>query len=343
MPVSLTPKLMLIFLLTVSGCWKHQQHEVTAPATPVYQLSGTISDFNSGRSLANIEILCEVHRLSFQWELATENTFTDSTGHFEFTLCPGEYVLHFKREGFPLREERIMMPFENRQFDYQLPAIISTPKRWLAPNTHGLDWLAASAMARVSIDSASNSYRVFFGNFVNGFFPLGLNNVTDKNPPLSGLIWANNFFWSSGGTFSQPKIFQINASTGLVAEELPAPHRLRDLTWDGTNIWAIGSNDSVYYFNETGTEILKTFAGPDAYLSGIAFSGENFWAYSKKQKALFCAKETWTTWKIYCLFYKDETDSIIHLENISYLTAGSDKMLWGVENDWIYEFILPNE
>jgi len=322
------------------NCWKHQDHEITAPATPVFTLSGRISDADSRQVLAGIEIQCVPAELLFDLQLAEPVTVTDSTGYYVFELCPGNYTLQFYRAGFPVGVKKLVMGYLPRVVDYSVPKVAWTTRRYAAPGTLGIAWVneAKAILAGTALLDSVRCYRIFTGNFSIGFQPVGTRLFAKENPAFYGITWINGTYRSIGGSLSKPKIYQVDETVGQVVAEFPAPHRLWDLTTDGNNLWATASNDSIYQLDPSGKRI-RAFGSPRAQINGIAWDRTHLWmSATDGEKRLYRLAPSGVPDQTWRLFFQDETGIVHTLDNLTYLAFALDSSLWAVDREWIYRF-----
>lgn len=331
---------VILFLGLALNCWKHQDHEITAPATPVFTLSGHISDADSRQVLPGIEIQCVPAELLFDWQLVEPVTVTDSTGYYAFELCPGNYTLQFYRAGFPVGDKKLVIGYHPRVIDYSLPKVAWTTRRYAAPGTLGIAWVNAgkAILAGTALLDSVRCYRIFTGNFSMGFQPVGTRLFAKENPAFYGITWINGTYRSIGGSLSRPKIFQVDESSGQVVAEFPAPHRLWDLTTDGNNLWATASNDSIYQLDPSGKR-MRAFGSPRSQTGGIAWNGTHLWiSATDGEKRLYRLAPSGVADQTWRLFYLDETGVVYTLDALPYLAFAPDSSLWVVDREWVYRF-----
>jgi len=305
-------------------------------------LSGFIFELDSYKPISEAKIHCQVEQLIYDWQLENPIVETDSTGYYEFRLSPGNYTLYFYRDGFPVDEKKVTLYYQSRTFNNYLPKIWWTAERYYFPGARGLDWKDANQLAvagTISIDSTTNWYRVYYGNFSSGFNMLSETSLSPENQEFHSMIWAESAYWATGGSYANPKIFNIHASLGKVTAEIIAPHRLMDLAYDSVNLWATAGNDSIYQFVGISNHIQKVLYSPANYAGGFTYNGESWYLAAGSRKLLYHLDgSSFLPFETFRLFFKDKYENIEILEDIPYMAVDNNKNLWCINGDWVYHF-----
>lgn len=341
---SLLVGILLLVICLFSGCWDKQDHEVIAPETPVFSLFGNITEMYSNEPLSEIQIECVIYELLFEWELDEPIVYTDSSGYFEYQLTPGNYILYFYRDNRQIAQQNISMPYAPRQFDYALPRVLTTQKRYKQTPILGATGLKSQELAIIQEwqpDSATVVPRILRGNFDFGFYYTGIDKFVRRNPDFLGLTYFRNNYWASGGTFTKPVLYQIDPDSGKVIREYKIPHRIADLTADGNFIWGTATNDSIYRFQISDHLTVDSFSPEIPSLSGISFSVENFWLFSRKTNYLYQLTNEFVPFQAYKLFFKNEADLLLPVEDIHFLAFTEKTDLFLIRGETSFRLSLP--
>lgn len=322
---------ILIFTVLFSGCFKKQDHEIAAPETPVFKLEGILTDSITNVPLENTQVHCQSFLLLHDFILEQPDVTTDSLGHYEYMLTPGNYTLTFFREGLVVAEKNLSMYYRPRQYDAALAKPLISTIRFGLSGIGGIDWLnkdTAIIIQAVPLGENSNSYGIFSGDFASGFEPVGIAVYSEDDPELKGLtIWSKNF-WSIGGTFSTPLLYASSQITGKVINSFPLPHRCLDLTSVEETLWLTASNDSLYQLGIPPTQVITRMKIEDLHPSGIAFNGNSFWIGDKKSKFLIALNNNWQISKVFKLFFVNSDGIDTPIDELTYLAFAPNGDLW---------------
>lgn len=326
-----------ICLLFVS-CWERQRHDITAPETPHYQLTGQVLDRDSRRILSNIVVQIQVRGLLFETDFSAAADTTDSLGRFAFpSLVPGLYEIFGMREKHPVGRQQILVFEADRQIEMLLPKPVDALRRVnLAKKApHGFSgfcWKYSGTLAGVGFWDAGkfSENRVFEGHFDTIFEVLGKKNYTPINPDFYGLTYLERY-WTCDST----NLLSISSITGKFESTIPVPFELIDLTNDGKNIWGSMDRNRLLKFDLISMQVFQL---PTTALEGIAWDGQYLWVADAELQLLFQLDADLQIRKTLSPFFIDPFFTPIPLESLRYLSFDADGHLWLGSEAWLYEF-----
>ncbi|MCF7796497.1 MAG: carboxypeptidase-like regulatory domain-containing protein, partial [Lentisphaeria bacterium] len=86
--------IVLFIMVSLTGCWEKQDHDLLLPETPHYQLTGTVVDEVTQRPLPDIQVIVKMGYSLYNVEWQTLTLHTDSAGFFQIdTIYPGSYIM----------------------------------------------------------------------------------------------------------------------------------------------------------------------------------------------------------------------------------------------------------
>ncbi|MBN1351554.1 carboxypeptidase regulatory-like domain-containing protein [candidate division KSB1 bacterium] len=325
-------------LLVTFTCWKRQQHDILAPETPRYQLSGTVCDIDSDEALASTELELEALRLLYDSAFSDTVVVTDSLGRFSFlSLVPGEYRIRIKRSNYVVFDKTVLLFNSDRTMKLVLPKPLITKRDYHrsdanVPQFEGFCWRFANLFAGVSWFGETRR-RVFLGNFASGFSAIGQNSFPYENPKFYGLTYLN-VYWTCDST----RMHSLSPSTGKIEGTTPVAYELSDLTTDGTHLWASTRSNIILQFGQHPSLFRGKFLVPAEKLGGIAWDGRHLWISDFLDNLIFHLDDGMKIITTYKPIYVDEFNREQPVKNIAYLAFDFNGNLWAGDGKLIYEF-----
>ncbi len=272
--------------MLLAACWQRQSHNLLLPETPHYQLTGHITDIDSGEILGGTSMIITATQMIYAVDWLPTTIFADSSGFFTVdTIYPGSYSMTVYRDGYPVLDVPLFISHADRNFDIEVPTPLSAnqeiPLNDLNP---GGSWPAFTMQAGPLW--IMGLYSGFIGrsyvNKIDGLMSITISgNILDVQrgynnpaPHAKGLIFGQNLLYA----YYANKVDVISTSTGQTISTLTLVDLLSGLTfYDGIFYATWGSS-----IQNRGTDIIReqgsvhTEAGA---LGSIVRWGNYFWAY----------------------------------------------------------------
>ena len=161
--------------------------------------------------------------------------------------------------------------------------------------------------------------------------------ISVSNPPFLALTYLGRF-WATDDS-SRTTIFSIKAKDGTIDGKTITQFNIRDLTNDGTHLWASIYSGKLVEFGEHPASISKIYEIPSEEPMGIAWHASNMWIYDKKENLLLeCDKEFKIKASYRVLFQQGVESSM--LQDLKYLAFDYSGNLWASDEKYVYEFLL---
>ena len=330
------------------GCWNKQHHEITAPETPVYLLSGRVLDLDSRQPMPGMVVKLTAETMLYDYDFTEATDTTDAEGKYSYAkITPGTYLITGYRQGYPVLEETLVMQHEDKQFELALPKYLIARRRFDSkdfPRFTGICWLAPEVMAGSSVwrrhwddDPFSSIMR---GNFADGFERLGAEINLRENPAFYGLAYLDRY-WTTDGNFPYTTVFTIDPAKGTIEGRTLTSFSIRDLTSDKTHLWATAEPGKIIKFgvHPSIVEGIYDITAQQPY--GIAWSGTNMWIYDQATNLLLDLGENFVVRTSFRPFGWDEKNTQAYLlTNLRYLAFDFYGDLWANDSLSVYEFEL---
>ena len=343
---------IFLSLFVFLQCWKKQHHEITAPEIPRYTISGTIKDIDTDEIIAGsaIHITADSHIAFDDTAYKEVSDTSDTSGYYELEgLPPGIYHLGVKRGEYEVTVETVFLGYRDTTFDIGLPKILishtnyqfSGKQNWLKyPLLYGLYWKSRSRLAVITQDQ-SDRWRIIEGNYTSGFSIVG-TQFWKENPKLWGLTYLYNY-WTCGGTNFDAKLYAIYPGKGYVESEINVSYLIKDLTDNGSNIWATASIGKIIKYGNHPSVIEKIYDFPASNPAGIAWDGENIWTNgynistsSSNQNFIYKHDQEMNVEQTFCPIYEDNLYNYFIIREISYLSFDFNGNLWAADGINVY-------
>lgn len=337
--VVLTFMLMLVSLIT--SCWNKQEHEVTAPKTPVYIVSGIARDRDSGDILSGIRVVLSAVSLIYEYDFTSASDTTDQTGYYEFLdITPGMYQIKAYRDGFPVNDNSLVVEHKDKTFDINLPKPLIA-KTFYGPPKYkvfsGICWRYSEVLAGVYFYYHRGASSIYVGNFADDFQLLGRYDLIIENPEFHGLAYLGSY-WAAGGTDEAPKIYSIDPAKGNIDGITDIDYSVVDLTSDGNSLWGTASVGKIIQFGEHPSVVSSIYNTEIVNPAGIAWDGNNIWTSDSLDGMVFKNDRDISIIESYRTFFWDNALKEYRPLNLVYLTFDPSGTLWGSDGVSIYKF-----
>lgn len=331
----------VLFVIPQMGCWGKQDHSINAPEVPLYKLWGFVRDIDTGRPLSNCTVSIEPKPgdLLYDWIPSNPSVLTDTAGYYEIKVCPGNYTLYSTRENAPVFEKKITIYYSDREYPINLPNVNIAAAYMPFSPINGLCINSSGEISVASLWLSSTGFknRIATGLFANEFAVLGSSSFHPENPPFKALVFIKNLYLSFTGTLADPEMVEVNVITGRVERKVPAIHRFNDFAFDGTNIWATGTNRTIYKMEQGTYKVLDAFPSPDKYPTGITWTGATICSFDSSSHLLYKHNDDMSVQRTTKLFYINESNQMTPIKKGLYLGYGPDKHLLVAEHDKIFK------
>jgi len=335
----------LLFLIIFLNCWERQENQTTAPEIPYYTLSGNITDIDSGELLSGCYVNLSAVQLIYtdaEFDGATDTT--DNAGAFEFKgITPGQYNMIIKRDQVDVLTKAIVVEHADKIVNLESPkALIAYEKYEPNPSITftGFCWIASQTLAAVGMwqEHADDValWKLVTGDFNRGLEVLGPGS-DDPNPSSWGLTYLVNY-WTAGSSTTGPKIYALNSGNGYLQGETSVPFPIRDLTSDGSHLWATVSVGKIYQFSSHPSVIENEYDYHLGNPAGIAWDGEVIWVNDSHENLVFKYDENMNVRSTYCPVYIDYAKRQFTVNGIDYMAFDFGGNLWASDGYDLYVF-----
>lgn len=346
----MTKKITLILISSIvilCGCWKKQQHEITAPEIPVYTLSGSVFDMDSGENLSDIIVSLSPVDMIYDYDFSGAIDTSDAKGRFEFLeITPGSYQITCLRNSFAVVDEQIVLDHADKETAVALPKALVARNSYAPPEFpafQGIAWKNSDTFAGVGQfrdnpdDPIHNA--LASGSFTVGFKKLGSARYTRDNPPFFALAYLGRF-WTTDGSENKTRLWSIDPARGRVDGEIQVEFGLRDLTSDKRNLWATTSLGKIVKFGEHPSKVEQTFDVEASQPYGIALADDGMWITDLSRNLVLKLDKNLKPMASFRPFGWDENTGIYTLSNLLYLAMDYSGNLWANNGTATFKFDL---
>jgi hypothetical protein len=340
------PLLSTLILTSLLSCWKKQSHEITAPVMPGYTVTGLVTDSNSAKPIQQVVIELMAAFTIYECDSLQHTQVTDSAGYFEFRdVCPGFYTLICRRENIAVVEFKLQIEHTDTSFHIDVPPILPARLKLSRTDLSGIVWRdIETCVFMTDEEHEKEGQRIYtldgyYGNFSTGFFRIGGIPFLTHNDPILGLALADTNYVVFTGGIQHPSLLLFQIETGDTTGLYPAPHRLLDLTYDGTMLWATSTKPSMIRWSLIEADRISEYDLPATHPGGIAWDGRYIWSAEESDMGrprLFRYDENFRVAEVFC-----PVSSGTNLEKkplyFRFLAFDPSGTLWGITTNDLYE------
>lgn len=342
-----TSLILLILVLVNVSCLKRQNHDISAPEIPYFDITGTIQDADTEENLAGVIVKINVVQLFHEVEFESATDTTDSLGNYLFkAITPGRFKCQVYRDGFMVNEEDLLLQYEPKTFDVSSPKPLATSTFYSRTDygaSKGIHWRFIDQMSRSVIwkkdqhsDTKESYQRIDEGNFTSGFSIKGKKQFVSENPFFHSLAFLE-YFWAISDA-NPSKLIAINSGDGQAITEYSISYSVEDLTSNDQYIFASSGNGHILKFDGHPGKLLQDFQLNDEKFSGIAWGRKALWVAESSKNLLTERDESMNRVSTYRLFYIDTRQNRIVLDDLEYLSFDFYGNLWLANSAGYYFF-----
>ncbi|HPG40726.1 MAG TPA: hypothetical protein PLP19_16850 [bacterium] len=338
--------IIIIGLLPIIfNCWKKQGNEITRPAVPHYQLSGTTLDYDSGEILPHITIQVKAVTMLYSDVTFTDViTESDSVGKFIFDpIYPGNYVLAINTENAWHSSKNIEIAHSDRSIDLLIPQVqfaTYLPKSYQASNDMDITKVKKNAAFCIDqstcyINCAHDHYplppteiSIFKKEYIRWVYEKPLNPGIDYDSFFKMTCDYNNLLILA----KNDTIIPVNKWTGYAGRKikLAGLASLQDLVFNQTDN---------FLYACTPTEILKLSATDYSILGSYQFPTRNYDAIACNNTIFTFDKADYLLRQHNANMQIIKTFVIINSVDMSQITKLYDFDFDGLKNLWVMPLI----
>jgi len=330
---------LILFIVLFLNCWERQRHAIQAPETPHYCFSGNTRDLNTDEILPDINIELIRRDLLFESDFTSAIDTTDSLGNYNFSsVVPGSYQLLARKGIHQVFEKNVLIINEDRFLQLHLPGcLVTTVQKYKGIPSElrfsGFHWKYEQTMAGVAIYENNNEYRVFEGNFQEGFSVVGKKRLPPKNPSFYGVTFLNHYWLCQDSNL----VF-LNSTTGQIDASIKLPFELVDLTNDGERLWASTRKSKILKFEPYPSRLYQEIKISDSILGGIAANDNDLWIFNPEQFLVYQFDHDLNLRNTYRLFYLNEWYNSEIVTNAKFMAFDFSGNLWVGDENQLFVF-----
>jgi hypothetical protein len=339
--------LILLLVCLFISCLERQDHEVTAPETPKYDISGLVQDYDSNTGLNAAIVKLDVIQVFHASEITTATDTTDSTGKYLFPkMVPGRYTISAFRESYLVLEEELVLQYEPKTYDLRLPKpLVSTVLNTITEygKSEGIYWKYVDNLARVvfwksdpNADTPGNFQRIDEGNFTKGFSALGQKKFAKENALFHGLTFLV-YYWTIANS-GAPTVFSVNPGNSQISGSYSVPYELTDLTTDGKYLFGATASGHILKFDGNPQILVNDYFLADEKFGGLAWFNQALWTGEVNQNLVIKRKEDLSRDITYRPIYIDPRKKQHIVTPLTFLTFDYYGNLWIANNSGYYKF-----
>jgi len=335
---------LIMLSLYSMKCQEAQILDAKGPQIPVYSLSGIIRDIDSDERLPELILKLEPVNLLYQSTYTVAFDTTNNQGYFYFPmLVPGNYLLKIDRNHHTVCEYKVYLTRSHKTVKIAVAKPLVTFDEKYAyfpeqPHFSGFYWKYSGTLIGITDweENFKTNARIYEGNFVKGFKPVGKEPIILHNNSITGLAYLDNYW-----TCRAKKIYSISPKTGQIETSTSIPHTILDLTVAETYIWASTQERKILKFNRFPSQLVQVYRPGIVEMGGIAWDGKNIWISDLANFHLIQFDHHLNKKRTYKLFYVDPWYQSHLIEALNYISFDYEGHLWIGNENALFEFIIP--
>ncbi len=360
--------LSVFVAFVVSSCWDRQKIPVVPAPVPVYTLSGTVTDMDSGEPVPGVVVEVFNSSTAYAGYDTTVYDTTDDLGYYEFpdVVSPGFVYFYAWRDSYRVFDKNLVMEWRDDTTDVAIPkAAVAEPYGVTLPerNALGLVWKDDATLA--IFDSwtttpdgggAYHSFRKIWESTNGGeFIRISDDSVEDNDRMYKALGWDGEHYTAVTDTFSieifsdqwelmEGKYYTLDPGTQEIVSYLDMPvssSEVKDISTHDGNVFLASGRMLVRWGLTTQDTLVVD--DPETDYIGITAEENMIYAYDidPAKEFLLEMDHDFTTLKTYAVMLDDAPNQKLNISG--YLALDGEGRLWTIASGEIYRVTLVGE
>ena len=360
--------LSVFVAFVVSSCWDRQKIPVVPAPVPVYTLSGTVTDMDSGEPVPGVVVEVFNSSTAYAGYDTTVYDTTDDLGYYEFpnVVSPGFVYFYAWRDSYRVFDKNLVMEWRDDTTDVAIPkAAVAEPYGVTLPegNALGLVWKDDATLA--IFDSwtttpdgggADYSFRKIWESTNGGeFVRISDDSVEDNDRMYKALGWDGEHYTAVTDTFSieifsdqwelmEGKYYTLDPGTQEIVSYLDMPvssSEVKDISTHDGNVFLASGRMLVRW--GLATQDTLVVDDPETDYTGITAEENMIYAYDidPAKEFLLEMDHDFTTLKTYAVMLDDAPNQKLNISG--YLALDGEGRLWTIASGEIYRVTLVGE
>ena len=360
--------LSVFVAFVVSSCWDRQKIPVVPAPVPVYTLSGTVTDMDSGEPVPGVVVEVFNSSTAYAGYDTTVYDTTDDLGYYEFpnVVSPGFVYFYAWRDSYRVFDKNLVMEWRDDTTDVAIPkAAVAEPYGVTLPegNALGLVWKDDATLA--IFDSwtttpdgggADHSFRKIWESTNGGeFVRISDDSVEDNDRMYKALGWDGEHYTAVTDTFSieifsdqwelmEGKYYTLDPGTQEIVSYLDMPvssSEVKDISTHDGNVFLASGRILVRW--GLATQDTLVVDDPETDYTGITAEENMIYAYDidPAKEFLLEMDHDFTTLKTYAVMLDDAPNQKLNISG--YLALDGEGRLWTIASGEIYRVTLVGE
>ena len=360
--------LSVFVAFVVSSCWDRQKIPVVPAPVPVYTLSGTVTDMDSGEPVPGVVVEVFNSSTAYAGYDTTVYDTTDDLGYYEFldVVSPGFVYFYAWRDSYRVFDKNLVMEWRDDTTDVAIPkAAVAEPYGVTLPegNALGLVWKDDATLA--IFDSwtttpdgggADHSFRKIWESTNGGeFVRISDDSVEDNDRMYKALGWDGEHYTAVTDTFSieifsdqwelmEGKYYTLDPGTQEIVSYLDMPvssSEVKDISTHDGNVFLASGRMLVRW--GLATQDTLVVDDPETDYIGITAEENMIYAYDidPAKEFLLEMDHDFTTLKTYAVMLDDAPNQKLNISG--YLALDGEGRLWTIASGEIYRVTLVGE
>ena len=360
--------LSVFVAFVVSSCWDRQKIPVVPAPVPVYTLSGTVTDMDSGEPVPGVVVEVFNSSTAYAGYDTTVYDTTDDLGYYEFpdVVSPGFVYFYAWRDSYRVFDKNLVMEWRDDTTDVAIPkAAVAEPYGVTLPegNALGLVWKDDATLA--IFDSwtttpdgggADYSFRKIWESTNGGeFVRISDDSVEDNDRMYKALGWDGEHYTAVTDTFSieifsdqwelmEGKYYTLDPGTQEIVSYLDMPvssSEVKDISTHDGNVFLASGRMLVRW--GLATQDTLVVDDPETDYTGITAEEDLLYVYDNDPAKEFLLEmdHDFTTLKTYAVMLDDAPNQKLNISG--YLALDGEGRLWTIASGEIYRVTLVGE
>ena len=360
--------LSVFVAFVVTSCWDRQKIPVVPAPVPVYTLSGTVTDMDSGEPVPGVVVEVFNSSTAYAGYDTTVYDTTDDLGYYEFpdVVSPGFVYFYAWRDSYRVFDKNLVMEWRDDTTDVAIPnAAVAEPYGVTLPegNALGLVWKDDATLA--IFDSwtttpdgggADHSFRKIWESTNGGeFIRISDDSVEDNDRMYKALGWDGEHYTAVTDTFSieifsdqwelmEGKYYILDPGTQEIVSYLDMPvssSEVKDISTHDGNVFLASGRMLVRW--GLATQDTLVVDDPETDYIGITAEENMIYAYDidPAKEFLLEMDHDFTTLKTYAVMLDDAPNQKLNISG--YLALDGEGRLWTIASGEIYRVTLVGE